>query len=448
MISRWKVLECVAERHGKAQGEFTKALANLELVREKKIEFTELEGDSSRMQLRIAREGNDAMAIERISGSIDFQDVYIFNLLSRLCKSVCRITRDNRPLGTGFLVADNILITNNHVIESIHDAANLYAEFDYELDDPPSPDLKSKTVFRLNPRAFFLTSTLKKIEGETYSGLDFTFIGVDHESINSNKTLNNFPAVLLDGNKGKIVKGESCVIIQHPEGKPKKVVLKDTAFFAETENKIIYETDTLPGSSGSMVVALGTCEVIALHHSGLPRTDDQNRVLTKAGTPATPNTPDDEIDWIGNEGIKVSRILEALTNASLTPEMDHGRNLLLRKTKKVAAQLDETVAHPPPVTIPKANEPEKNNAMNSAAPSTAASGDFLVTAINSVSTAQQITTILRSSYGSGVEFYLAMPSSAVENHIELFVLKIPSISNPQEEIKELVQIPGILNRWA
>ena len=447
MISRWKVLECVAERHGKIQGDFTKALDNLELVREKKIPFAELEGNTSRMQYRIAREGNDEMAIERISGSIDFQDVYIFNLLSKLCKSVCRITRNNTPLGTGFLVAENILITNNHVIESIHDAVNLYAEFDYELDDPPSPDMKLKSVFRIDPSIFFLTSTLKKIEGETYSGLDFTLIGVDAASINNNRTLKEFPAVLLDGNQGKIIKGESCIVIQHPEGKPKKVVLKDTAFFAETENKIVYESDTLPGSSGSMVIGLGTCEVIALHHSGLPRTDEQNRVLTKSGAPATQSTPDDEIDWIGNEGIKVSRIVDALMHADLPPEMESGRNLLLRKTKRVAASLDETVAQGTPLQIsaPIKNESEKNNTMNSAASTTATSADFLVTAINSLTSTFQIITILQSRYGSGVEFYLAMPSAAEENHIELFVLKIPSIRNPQEEVKELIQIPGILN---
>jgi endonuclease G len=447
MISRWKVLECVAERHGKAQADFINAHDNLEKVRDKKIPFAELEGNTERMQYRIAREGNDEMAIERISGSIDFQDVYIFNLLAKLCKSVCRITRDNSPLGTGFLVAENILITNNHVIESIHDAANLYAEFDYELDDPPSPDMKTKSVFRIDPSVFFLTSTLKKIEGEIYSGLDFTLIGVDASSINNNKTLKDFPAVLLDGNQGKIIKGESCIVIQHPEGKPKKVVLKDTAFFAETENKIVYESDTMPGSSGSMVVGLGTCEVIALHHSGLPRTDDQNRVMTKANVPATQNTPDDEIDWIGNEGIKVSRIIEALTNANLPPEMEPGRNQLLRKTKRIATRLDDKVAQGTPlqVSTPVKNESEKITTMNSAANTTATPADFLVTAINSLTTTLQITTILRSKYGSGVEFYLAMPSAAEENHIELFVLRIPSLKNPQEEVKELMFIPGILN---
>ena len=39
-----------------------------------------------------------------------------------------------QPIGTGFLVAPGLLLTNNHVIPDEEAAAGFIAEFDYELD--------------------------------------------------------------------------------------------------------------------------------------------------------------------------------------------------------------------------------------------------------------------------------------------------------------------------
>jgi len=104
----------------------------------------------------------------------------------------------------------------------------------------------------MNTSKFWLTSTLDK-NADQYSGLDFTLIGLETTGTNGEQ-VNKFSPVHLDGNQGKIIKGESCVILQHSNGLPKKVVLKDTAFFSETNTCLLYESDTLPGSSGAMVV--------------------------------------------------------------------------------------------------------------------------------------------------------------------------------------------------
>lgn len=439
MIAHWKVLECVAERYGGLKDSFEEAQRQLEEMRRKKQTPLDLEDNEERKRLRMAREVNMAVGLERIMGTIDFQDVYIFELLSRLSKSVCRIVKGNRAFGTGFLVADDIILTNHHVIEVPDDAKDMYAEFNYEIAPPPHADLKERSAFRLDASRFFLTSSLIKDPADPHSGLDFTLIGVDPVSI-SGEALSTFPPVLLDGNQGKIIKGESCIIIQHPDGKPKKVVLKNTAFFSETDSRIVYETDTLPGSSGSMVVALGTCEVIALHHAGLPRTDDQNRILTRAGTIAGPGTPDDEIDWIGNEGIRISRIIKALAEAGLPATMEAKRNQMLGKTKAVLQKITQ-----------KGEQEATDNitvvtpVMNDAPSPLNQPADFLITAINSTEAISQIEAVLRIRYGSGFEFYLAMPAAAEEGQIELFVLRATVQQDPQAEIKEILQIPGVLN---
>ena len=83
----------------------------------------------------------------------------------------------------------------------------MLAEFDFELsiDDVP----KNTTSFRLDPQKFFLTSSLNTDAAVPYSGLDFTLIGIQRTGTRG-ESLSKYTPVYIDGNKGKIIKGESC----------------------------------------------------------------------------------------------------------------------------------------------------------------------------------------------------------------------------------------------
>src|SRR4029078_1187244 len=76
---------------------------------------------------------------------------------------------------------------------------------------------------------------------------------------------------------------------------------------------IHYSTDTDPGSSGSPVFN-DQWEVISLHHSGVPKTDENGNYLTKDGQIWTNNMDEDQIAWIGNEGVRISSIVKDLEN--------------------------------------------------------------------------------------------------------------------------------------
>lgn len=452
MIPRWRVVQQVADRFGYRESTFAEGEKRLEKVREGEIPLVSLEDNLDRVKLRLRREGvSGPIAVERINGIVNFQDKNVLDRLSDVARSVCRLLKNGQPIGTGFLVADDIILTNHHVIESPQDATNMLAEFEFELDLNQVP--KKSTCFKLNPGKFFLTSTLDYNANIPNSGLDFTLIGLE-STATSGEPIANFSPVHLDGNQGKIIKGESCVIIQHPNGLPKKIVLKDTAFFSETDTRLVYESDTLPGSSGSMVVGLGTCEIIALHHSGLPRVDEQNRILTKKGTVATPDTPDDEIDWFGNEGIKISKIIQALQESSLPANMVKGRDALLRKTQVVAQQLNQPVqagaTRPPKTASSSSTTPLPNeSAMNpSLPPSPNGRAQFLITASNTINTVTQIETVLKAVYGPDIILALAMPGSAVAGEVELFSLQIPFSGNANEEAQNLLKVPGIINAEA
>ena len=358
MIPHWKVVQNVAARYGAHEDSFMESAGRLARFKRGEIPLSSMEDDKQRVQLRVAREGGPpSLALERINGSNNLQDKNVLDKLSQQAQAVCRILQRGSALGTGFLIAGNIIITNHHVIEQAEDTEDMLAEFGYELD---LQDHQQKTTsFKFNAAEFFLTSSLEKEKEVPNSGLDFTAVALERISSNG-KSINDYNPIFLDGNKGKIIKGESCVLIQHPNGMPKKIVLKDTAFFSETGSRIVYESDTMPGSSGAVVIALGTCEVVALHHAGLSKTDGLNRPLTKTGELATSSTPDNEIDWIGNEGIKITMIIKAIKEAQLTPEMEKGRRAILSKTAIVEQQLSEQVAPSPDISPKTEHMPDVN----------------------------------------------------------------------------------------
>ncbi|HEU4472822.1 MAG TPA: S8/S53 family peptidase, partial [Flavisolibacter sp.] len=319
-------------------------------------------------------------------------------------------------------------------IENKQDAADVLVEFNYELDFNHVP--KKSAFFATDPDAFFLSSGLVENEGEAGSGLDFTFVALQTTGTQG-ESLATYKPVALDGNMGKVIKGEACAIIQHPSGLPKKVVLKDIGFFSETENRLIYESDTLPGSSGSMVIGLGTCEVIALHHCGLPKTDSQNRILTKSGALAEPGTPDEEIEWIGNAGIKISKIIQALEEADLPAQMEAGRSALLGKTHAVAEELRPG--------LDKTSVKNAADQPGTAGRITATVTDFLITLVNTPVVINRVEVFLAARYGQAINLSLSMPAMAEEDAVELFSFSAPISVHPDAEAMELVKFPDILN---
>ena len=65
-----------------------------------------------------------------------------------------------------------------------------------------------------------------------------------------------------------MIKGEYVNIVQHPNGEPKQLALRENQLVDVLENFLHYQTDTAPGSSGSPVFS-DEWEVVALHHSGV-----------------------------------------------------------------------------------------------------------------------------------------------------------------------------------
>ena len=172
--------------------------------------------------------------------------------------------------------------------------------------------------------------------------------------------LSDFGFCPLIAAEGKITPGEPVNIIQHPRGEPKQVVIREnklldlpkpTAADPRLDRYAQYEADTDQGSSGSPVFN-DQWEVIALHHSGVPKTNDKGDLIDDGGNVIDPERDPQRIVWIGNEGIRVSRLMQVVSEAkNLSREAEQLRQELLKISRVDAAQPRE-ISKPSDVSPP------------------------------------------------------------------------------------------------
>ena len=279
---------------------------------------------------RSAAETLASLAQERIIGSKDLRDINYLELAIAVARAICRI-RIGSAAGSGVLVGPGLLMTNNHVLRSIDDALSAEAQFDYQ--ENVSGDLLPVHTFRLDPKTFFVTD----------KSLDFTIVGVTELSARG-QSISRYPWMKLIPTLGKAENGDPLNIIQHPRGGLKQIALRNNQVIDIPTGKpdfLYYTTDTEPGSSGSPCFN-DQWEIIALHHSGVPRMDG-DKILKKDGSPWSEDKDDPAlIEWIANEGARVSAITTALSGASLDPAARDLWNAALGDTPPNPVELART----------------------------------------------------------------------------------------------------------
>ena len=243
-------------------------------------------------------------ALERVIGAAEeFLSVTFVARAAFAMRSVGRIIdrRERYGFGTGFLVAPNVLMTNEHVLETAGRAGAASVQFQYELD----MGLRelSGHEFRLEPDRLFLVDP----------DLDFALVAVADCSEPDACPLTDFGYLPLAGVEGKIHVGQPVNIIQHPDGGRKQIVFRESVLklLPKTIDTVAHYTgDTKPGSSGSPVFS-DSWEVIALHHSGVPDIGADGRWLDLNGEPWDQRDIAD-VRWVANEGIRVSRLVRRI----------------------------------------------------------------------------------------------------------------------------------------
>lgn len=288
-------------------------------ARRLRFSTTPLSGVDAGLFLEAVLEGNDLMPVR------------YFEMGRLAARPVGRIHLDLGPrvgqaYATGFLVAPGLLLTNQHVLPSAELARVASVTFDAEdgLDGLP----KTPHIFRFEPGRLFVAD----------QSLDFCFVAVAAVSTRG-RPLAEFGYLRLHGATGKILRNEYATIVQHPRGRQKQVAarnnpievyvydqeLRDQPAAAEN-NHIYYKTDTLAGSSGAPVFS-DQWYVIALHRRGVPKTRAANGggqpvVLRRDNTAAKPDDPEETIDFIANEGVRISRLMRRLEAIAGSGEAD------------------------------------------------------------------------------------------------------------------------------
>lgn len=243
-------------------------------------------------------------ALERIVGGNDLDSINYLAKGMAASRPVCRIQLKDASsnligYASGFLIGPGVLITNHHVFGQSADARNSLADFNYELDIREAE--VAVVHFGFLPDTLFYTNP----------DLDYSVVAVATKSKDGGHDLSDWGWHQLSGQPGKGDLGEYLTIIQHPGGQMKQVCVRENKLLQYMESTVWYATDTLGGSSGSPCFNR-FWQVMALHHSGVPKKDSKGRWLTKDGKVWDESVDESLIDWIANEGIRVSSIVADL----------------------------------------------------------------------------------------------------------------------------------------
>ncbi len=229
---------------------------------------------------------------ERIIGGDELQPISYLERGMIAARAVARVDLRGQGYGTGFLIAPRVLITNNHVLPDSAVAERARAQFRYEVD---LNDVELAPIeYRLRPSELYFTR----------QDLDYTVVAVEPIAQDSATPLSDFGCLPLIESTGKVLEGEWLTVIQHPDGARKQICVRENQFIKRDGDVLWYTTDTKPGSSGSPVFN-NDWFVVALHHAGVP--EKRDGVIQR--------NSDGSEKWIGNEGIRVSRIVQTLKEA-------------------------------------------------------------------------------------------------------------------------------------
>lgn len=275
-------------------------------------------------------------AFERVIGRNDLLPIAYFLRGTLAAGAVGRVvTKDEQgrevSYGTAFLVAPDVVITNHHVLPDADTAARSIIQFNYQTGIDGQME-------------HFLVAPVDPARYLSNEDLDFALVGIVADAGVRPKSI-----LPLIGSRAKIINDEAVSIIQHPGAQPKQVALRDNKVIDLLPDFLHYTTDTEPGASGSPVFN-DQWEVVALHHAGVPGTG-----------PAAGGAGGDQVTWVANEGVRVSRIVSYLKELSqLSPAVQQMVSSVLGQDTVVPlSHSPEAVdGRLPPLVAPAANQAE------------------------------------------------------------------------------------------
>ncbi len=228
------------------------------------------------------------VAEERLIGENTLRPMYYLRRALAAADAVVRVDLYGEPYGTGFLVAPNLMLTNNHVIRDNLAAQNVQACF---FDEVPDDRAKGEP-----PRQQVIARSAGK-DALLYTNQD---LDVSVVRLQGSPQLDHYlplrPAVVQTNSR--------VAIIQHPGGYPKQISLQNNLVAFADERIVQYYTSTKAGSSGSPVLD-DNFAVVAVHYRWV-----HNQSWDAAGQIRGPKAIEDS--QYRNQGTSVIALLKDL----------------------------------------------------------------------------------------------------------------------------------------
>lgn len=205
--------------------------------------------------------------------------------LGRIEYQVCRIDLRDRPVGTGFLIGPDLVLTCYHVVETLIKGEDgpeyLTAIFDHKIAKD-NRVLNPGSAFGLAPNWLVDSSPYNPEEARGVEDADILPDQLDYAVIRLKDSPGKLPVsdqavddrprgwIELSDRPLKFAENDPLFIIQHPAGGPLKLALDTLAVLGLNANgtRLRYRTNTASGASGSPCFN-SNWELVALHHSGI-----------------------------------------------------------------------------------------------------------------------------------------------------------------------------------
>ncbi len=200
--------------------------------------------------------------------------------LTQIARRVCRVEMDGEPLGTGFLVGPDTVLTNWHVFEAakkLGKTDRLGCRFDYEVlpDNKVEPGQLIKLqagCIDSSPYSTAETTDKPDIPLPTPAELDYALLRLTARAGEQQVEGAARGWIVLPKAVLPLPADAPILIAQHPAGAPMKLAMDTHAVIGLNGNgtRLNYRTNTEGGSSGSPAFTMDW-DIVALHHYGDPK---------------------------------------------------------------------------------------------------------------------------------------------------------------------------------
>lgn len=234
-------------------------------------------------------------SLESLVNANPFLDIDILlSKISQVERTVCRIEvllkNDETHWGTGFLISEDLVMSNYHVfaklINAPEEVRTVKCLFDYKVTaDGNNIHLGNSVKLADNPMLAFSEVDPLDITGAQDLNSDWDPTKLDYAVVRLKKAIGNEAfgpgkAIAAPTSRGwlsfpelkpSIFSGSHAIIIQHPESGPKKIAFGFEQMIGMDDNelRVRYKVNTQKGSSGSPCFN-HNFELIALHNVGDP----------------------------------------------------------------------------------------------------------------------------------------------------------------------------------